>query len=459
MSNPGDGDATPITSIRQLADYIAVGCKPRAQFRIGTEHEKFGFRLDDLAPPPYAPADGQPGCIRDLLDGLRRFGATPILDGVNAIGLKQGGASVSLEPAGQLELSGAPLETLHETKAEFDSHFAQVRAVSEGLRLGFAPLGFHPTATRAAMPWMPKGRYAIMRRYMPIVGTLGLDMMTRTCTVQVNLDYESERDMVRKLRVSLLLQPLATALFANSPFTEGRPNGFQSYRAHVWTDTDNQRSGIPRVMFEDGFGFERYAAWLVDSVPMYFVYRDGGYIDLAGRSFRDFMAGRLEELPGQCPSLKDWGDHVTTVFPEVRLKQYLEMRGADVGPLDMGCALQALWVGVLYDDAALAAAWDLCKDWTSGDREQLRRDAARTGLKGKVAGRKIQDVAKDLVRISAEGLRARGVMNEAGQDERRFLGPLFAIADSGLTQADRLLEKYHGEWRGDINSAFKEQRY
>ena len=271
MSNPADADATPITSVRQMADYLAAGCKPPDQFRIGTEHEKFGFRVDGLSPPPYEPADGHPASIRAVLEGLVRLGGTPILDGRNIIGLQQNGASVSLEPAGQLELSGAPLKTLHETKQELEAHFEQVRAASEGLDMGFAPLGFHPLARRDAMPWMPKGRYAIMRRYMPLVGSLGLDMMTRTCTVQVNLDYASEQDMRRKLRVSLLLQPLATALFANSPFTEGRPNGFLSYRAQVWTDTDNRRAGIPEVMFEDGFGFERYATWLIEQVPMYFV--------------------------------------------------------------------------------------------------------------------------------------------------------------------------------------------
>ncbi|MBV9248629.1 MAG: glutamate--cysteine ligase, partial [Acetobacteraceae bacterium] len=298
MSNPGDADATPVTSVRQLADYIAAGCKPRDRWRIGTEHEKFGFRLDDFSSPPYEPTDGQPGCIRDLLVGMQHYNAQPILDRNNIIGLSQGAASVSLEPAGQLELSGAPILSLHETKAELEAHFEQVRTVSRDLRLGWAPLGFHPVNTRSAMPWMPKGRYAIMRRYMPKVGALGLDMMTRTCTVQVNLDYGSELDMVRKLRVSLLLQPLATALFANSPFTDGRPNGFLSYRARIWTDTDNDRAGIPALMFEDGFGFERYAEWLVDSVPMYFVYRNGAYIDLAGSSFRDFMRGRLHNLAG-----------------------------------------------------------------------------------------------------------------------------------------------------------------
>src|ERR1700712_1615625 len=331
MSNPGDADDTPITSVQQMAHYPAVGCKPRDQFRIGTEHEKFGFRHADLTPPPYLPADGQPGCIRDLLAGLARFGGAPILDSDNAIGLKQGAASVSLEPAGQLELSGAPVETLHETRQELETHFAHVRSACDGLDMGFAALGFHPFATRADMPWMPKGRYAIMRRYMQEVGTRGLDMMTRTCTVQVNLDYASEAEMVRKLRVSLILQPLATALFANSPFLEGRPNGLLSNRADAWLDTDNARAGIPAVMFESGFGFERYARWLVDEVPMYFVYRNDGYIDVAGSSFRDFMDGRLAALPGEIATIGDFADHMTTAFTDVRLKRFVEMRGSDAG--------------------------------------------------------------------------------------------------------------------------------
>ncbi len=357
MSNPGDADATPDhLAARNWPITSPPAASRRTQFRLGTEHEKFGFRLADLATPPYEPTDGQPGSIHGLLEGLLRFGGTPITDAGNIIGLKQGDAAISLEPAGQLELSGAPVETLHQTMAELEAHYDQVRSVSRDLQIGFAPLGFHPTATREQMPWMPKGRYAIMRRYMPKVGTLGLDMMTRTCTVQVNLDYASEQDMLRKLRVSLLLQPLATALFANSPFTEGRPNGFLSYRAHVWTDTDNQRSGIPRVMFEPGFGFERYVEWLVDHVPMYFVYRNGAYIDVAGASFRDFMNGRLHNVAGTVATVGDFADHVTTVFTDVRIKRFLEMRGADAGRADMMVAQSAFWVGLLYDEAALTAA-------------------------------------------------------------------------------------------------------
>jgi glutamate--cysteine ligase len=454
MSNPGDTDATAITSLKQLADHIAAGCKPREQFRIGTEHEKFGFRLSDLSPPPYAPADGQPGSIRDLLAGLARFGGTPILDGGNPIGLKQGDAAVSLEPAGQLELSGAPVETLHETMAELEAHYDQVRSVSRDLQLGFAPLGFHPMATTAQMPWMPKGRYAIMRRYMPKVGKLGLDMMTRTCTVQVNLDYASEQDMVRKLRVSLLMQPLATALFANSPFTEGRPNGFLSYRAHVWTDTDNQRSGIPAAMFEPGFGFERYARWLIDEVPMYFIYRNGNYIDVAGASFRDYMAGKLHNLAGVVATVGDFADHITTVFTDVRVKRFLEMRGADAGRADMMVAQSAFWVGLLYDEAALSAAEGLLRGAGWEDAVALRTAVPREGLAAPWRGGSLRDLARDAVAIARDGLRARARRDAAGRDESDYLDPLEAIADGEPTQAEQWLARYHGIWQGDVRRIF-----
>ena len=456
MSNPGDGDATPITSIRQLADHIAEGCKPPAAFRIGTEHEKFGFRLSDLKVPAYAPDEGDPASIRDLLAAMGQDGSVPILDGANTIGLKQGAAAVSLEPAGQLELSGAPLETLHETKAELEAHYDQVRAASRALRMGFAPLGFHPLATRAEMPWMPKGRYAIMRRYMPLVGAYGLDMMTRTCTVQVNLDYSSEQDMVRKLRVSLLLQPLATALFANSPISEGKPNGFQSYRAQMWTDTDNARSGIPRVMFEDGFGFERYAAWMVESVPMYFVYRNGQYIDVAGSSFRDFMAGRLEPVAGIQATVGDFADHLTTVFTDVRIKRFLEMRGADAGSVDMMVALSAFWVGLLYDDAALSAAESLLRGVTWEDAVTLRGAVPRQGLATPWRHGTLRDLARDVVDIAAGGLRARARRDHLDHDESVLLAPLRDIAAGAPTQAEHWLARYSGAWSGDARQMVTE---
>jgi glutamate--cysteine ligase len=456
MSNPSDADETPITSVQQMAEYLAAGCKPRAQFRIGTEHEKFGFRHADLTAPPYLPADGQPGSIRDLLANLTRFGAEPILDGGNTIGLKQGSASVSLEPAGQLELSGGPLETLHQTKQEMQTHFDQVRAACEGLDMGFAGLGFHPVATRAAMPWMPKGRYAIMQRYMPLVGSMGLDMMTRTCTVQANLDYASEDDMRRKLRVSLLLQPLATALFANSPFTEGKPNGFLSYRAHVWTDTDNQRAGIPSVMFEDGFGFERYAAWLIEHVPMYFVYRDGRYIDVAGQSFADYIAGRVPALAGITATMGDFADLVTIVFTDVRLKRFLEMRGADAGRPDMMLAQVALWVGLLYDDAALTAAEALLRGASCQDAVAARAAAPRLGLDAPWRGGTLRDIVPDVVAIARQGLRARTCLDASGADESAYLEPLQAIATGAPTQAEHWLSRYHGDWKGDVSRIFRE---
>jgi glutamate--cysteine ligase len=456
MSNPGDADHTPLTSIQQMADYLAAGCKPAAAFRIGTEHEKFGFRHADLKPPPYEPADGQPGNIRDLLHGLVGYGGAPILDGENVIGVKQGTASVSLEPAGQLELSGGPLLSLHETKQELETHFDDVRAACRRLDMGFAPLGFHPLATRESMPWMPKGRYAIMKRYMPLVGSLGLDMMTRTCTVQVNLDYASEQEMRRKLRVSLLLQPLATALFANSPFTEGKPNGFLSYRAQIWTDTDNHRSGIPKVMFEDGFGFERYAAWLIEQVPMYFVYRDGGYIDVAGQSFTDYMAGRIPALAGETATLGDFADHLTTAFTDVRLKRFLEMRGADAGRADMMLAQSALWVGLLYDDVALAAAEALLQGLGWEDAVAARAAVPRQGLSAPWRGGALRDIVRDVVAIAKDGLRARGLRDAAGDDEQVFLTPLQAIAAGGPTQAEHWLAQYHGAWKGDISRIFAE---
>ena len=456
MSNPGDADATQITSLRQLADHIAAGCKPPERFRIGTEHEKFGFRLTDLAAPPYQPADGQPGSIRDLLAGLTRFGGTPIADRGNTIGLKQGDAAVSLEPAGQLELSGAPLETLHETMAELETHFDQVRSVSRDLQIGWAPLGFHPIATREQMPLMPKGRYEIMRRYMPKVGRFGLDMMTRTCTVQVNLDYASEQDMVRKLRVSLLLQPLATALFANSPFTEGRPNGYLSYRAKVWTDTDNQRSGIPAVMFEPGFGFERYAQWLIDEVPMYFVYRNSDYIDVAGASFRDYMAGRLHNVAGAVATVGDFADHITTVFTDVRIKRFLEMRGADAGRADMMVAQSAFWVGLLYDEAALSAAEALLRGAGWEDAVTLRDAVPRAGLTASWRGGTLLDLARDAVAIAGDGLRARARRNAAGEDESGYLAPLEAIATGAPTQAEQWLARYDQAWQGDVRQIFAE---
>lgn len=436
-----------------LVRWMADGGKPKSEWRVGAEHEKFVFRLKDHAPVPY-----EPNGIKALLDGLTRFGWTPVMEGENVIALERGKANVSLEPGGQFELSGAPLETVHEICEETGQHLNEVKQVADELGLGFLGLGFTPIWTREQIPVMPKGRYKIMRQYMPKVGNLGLDMMFRTCTVQANLDFADEADMVAKFRTSLALQPIATALFANSPFIEGRPSGYVTARANVWTDTDPDRTGMLDFVFRDGFGFETYARYALD-VPMYFVKRGDRYIDVAGRSFRDFMDGKLPELPGERPTIKDWADHTTTIFPEVRLKKYLEMRGADSGPWSRLCALPALWMGVLYDSASLAAAWDLCKDWDIADHERLRADVTRLGLKAEIGGRTVQDVAKDVLAIARAGLKARNRLSGGMVDETGYLAELDQIAETGVTPAERLLELYETRWNRDAGRVFEDFAY
>ncbi len=447
-------DERPLT-LEDLTAWFAEGCKPAHTWRVGAEHEKFGFRLADHATVPYAGPAGIAALMQGLCD---RFGWKPVMEGPTVIGLERDGANISLEPGGQFELSGAPLADIHKIRAETVSHLDETKAVAGDLGLGFLSLGFHPTISRDQAEIMPKGRYDIMRRYMPKVGNLGLDMMLRTCTVQANLDFGSEADMIAKFRASLALQPIATALFANSPFTEGRPNGFLTSRANVWTDTDPDRTGLLDFVFQSGFGFETYARYALD-VPMYFVKRDGRYIDAAGQSFRDFMDGRLPALPGVYPNLKDWIDHTTTLFPEVRLKTFLEMRGADSGPLDMLVALPALWVGIFYDSAALTASLELVRDWTAEDRAKLRADVPKLGLNAVVAGRKARDVAVDMVAIAKRGLANRAVASDAVNDETGHLEVLEAIADSGVTPAERLLEKFQGDWNGNIAGAFADCAY
>jgi glutamate--cysteine ligase len=454
VSSPSAVDTTPITDRRQLVDYLASGGRPESQWLIGTEHEKFGFSLDDLRPLPY---EGERG-IRAMLQGLTRFGWTPIEEDGKLIALSREHATVTLEPAGQLELSGAAVQTLHQTCCEADRHLTEMRTVAGELGVGFLGMGFQPKWARADMPWMPKGRYGIMRRYMPTRGSLGLDMMTRTCTVQVNLDFADEADMVRKFRTSLALQPVATALFADSPFTEGRPNGFLSFRSQVWSDTDPDRTGMLDFVFEDGFGFERYVEYMLD-VPMYFAYRDGRYLDLAGRSFRRFLDGRLDELPGEVPTLRDWSDHLTTAFPEVRLKRFLEMRGADGGPWNRLCALPAFWTGLLYDRTALDAAWDLVKDFSMAERHALRDGVPRHALKLPFRGGTVRELARRALEIAAHGLQRRARMDANGVDERVHLEPLIEIVDANQTPAERKLELFHGPWNGSVDPVFREFAY
>ncbi|HKC02433.1 MAG TPA: glutamate--cysteine ligase [Sphingomicrobium sp.] len=447
-----DNTSRPIESRDDLISVFSGGEKPRDAWRIGTEHEKFVYRCADHRAPSW----DEPGGIRDLLLGLTDYGWEPVFENGNVIALKGTDGNVSLEPAGQFELSGAPLENLHQTCAEAARHLDQCKAVGERHGLGFLGLGMWPDKTRAELPVMPKGRYAIMLRYMPTVGGLGLDMMLRTCTIQVNLDYQSEADMVKKFRVGLALQPVATALFANSPLTEGKPNSFKSFRSHIWEDTDPDRTGMLPFVFEDGFGYERYCDYMLD-VPMYFVFRDGRYIDVAGRSFRDFLDGRLAELPGEKPTLSDWTDHLSTAFPEVRLKSFLEMRGADGGRWSRICALPAFWVGLLYDEQALDAAWDRVKHWSIGEREQLRHQVPKLALETPVpGGGMMQQLASEVLDIAAGGLTRRARLNSAGDNEGGFLDPLRDVVATGMTPADRLLDKYRNEWNGDVSRIYEE---
>ena len=445
----------PIESRDDLLAPFIKGEKPQQDWRIGTEHEKFVYRCDDHRAPSY----DEPGGIRDLLMGLTEFGWSPVEEGGKVIALSGPDGTVSLEPAGQLELSGAPLEHLHQTCAEAGRHLNQAKAIGDRLGHGFLGLGMWPDKTRDELPRMPKGRYDIMLRHMPRVGSLGLDMMLRTCTIQVNLDYASEADMAQKFRVGLALQPLATALFANSPFTEGKPNDFLSYRSHIWSDTDPARTGMLPFVFEDGFGYERYLDYALD-VPMYFVFRDGRYLDAAGLSFRDFLKGELSVLPGEKPLLSDWVDHLSTAFPEVRLKSFLEMRGADGGRWNRICALPALWVGLLYDQGALDAAWDEVKHWSLEARQKLRDDVPKLGLKATTpSGESLRDLGQRVLAIAEGGLAARARLNAAGDNESGFLDPLREIVARGTTPAEVLLERYHGDWAGDLDRIYEEQSF
>jgi glutamate--cysteine ligase len=450
-------DMTPIETRDELVAWFAAGEKPPEQFRVGTEHEKFAFTLSGHAPVPYEGTHG----IRALLEGMQLLlGWEPIMEGPNIIGLYDvtGGGAITLEPGGQFELSGAPVATVHRTCSELMAHLAQVREIAAPLGIGFLGLGMTPVWKRSDVPVMPKGRYRIMTNYMPKVGQLGLDMMYRTCTVQANLDFSSEADMVKKLRVSLALQPVATALFANSPFTEGKPNGFLSFRSEIWRDTDADRSGMLPWAFEPGMGYERWTEYALD-VPMYFVKRGHRYIDVAGRSFRDFMAGKLDELPGERASVADWANHLSTIFPEVRLKRYLEVRGADAVSWRRLPSLTAFWVGLLYDNDCLDAAWDIVKDWTAEERQKLRDDVPRLGFRAIIRNRDLLSVTREALALSRAGLARRQRQDAYGADETRYLKPLDEFAERGETPAEELLRKFYGPWGGVVDPVFTEYAY
>src|ERR1043166_4861289 len=446
---------TPINSRDELVAWFEAGCKPKAEFRVGTEHEKLVFTVDGHRPVPY----GGPRGIRALLDGMQHLlGWEPIMEGDNIIGLADvtGGGAISLEPGGQFEFSGAPLETIHQTCNELMAHLAQVREIAKPLGIGFLGLGMTPIWSRADIPQMPKGRYKIMTAYMPKVGRYGLDMMYRTCTVQSNHDFASESDMVRKLRVALALQPVGTALFANSPFTEGKPNGLVSFRSEIWRDTDNQRAGMLPFVFEDGMGFERYVDYALD-VPMYFIKRGDQYVDVSGKSFRDHLVGKL--VAGERATISDWANHVSTIFPEVRLKRYIEMRGSDGGPWRRLPSLPAFWVGLIYDDANLDASWEIVKDWTAAERQKLRDDVPRLGFKATIRGRTLLEISKQTLALAEQGLVRRKKLDKNGNDEAGYLRPLQEIVARGITPAEELLEKYRGPWQGSVEPIFDEYAY
>jgi glutamate--cysteine ligase len=456
MSIPQTGGG-PIEHHDQLAQYLADGCKPKADWRIGTEHEKFGYCKDTHKPLPFSGKRS----IEAVLGGLRdRYGWAPVTEGGFLIGLEKDGANVSLEPGGALELSGAPVETIHQTCDEVNVHLAEVKSIADEIGVGFIGLGAAPSWSHDEMPLMPKGRYKLMDAYMDKVGTSGKMMMRRTCTVQVNLDFSSEPDMIQKMRVAVALQPVATALFANSPFFDGKPNGHKSWRARIWRHLDDARTGMLPFVFDEDFGFERYVEYMLD-VPMYFVYRDGKYVDALGQSFRDFLKGQLPALPGETPTLSDWADHLTTAFPEARLKQFIEMRGADGGPWRRLCALPAFWVGLTYDQEALDAAYDLCKNWDTETREQWRVAASVNGLQAKVGGQSMHDIARECINIAELGLKNRAMPGAGGMvpDETHFLNALKDSVETGKTPADELLEQYHGAWGGDLSKIYGEFSY
>lgn len=451
-------DETPISSISELTDYLASGSKPVEQFRIGTEHEKFVFMKDGNLPVPYFGDASISALLRGMHD---RLGWDPIMDGDNIIGLGEpsGMGAISIEPGGQFELSGAPLENIHQTFAESVDHLSVLRDIAEPSGIRFLGIGGSPKWTFAETPQMPKSRYAIMTQYMPEVGSKGLDMMYRTSTIQVNLDFSSEADMRSKMRVSMKLQSVATALFASSPFTEGKPNGLLSWRGDIWRDTDNRRAGVLPFTFDPAFGFAHYVEWALD-VPMYFVVRDGHYHNCTDITFRQFMAGALKGRVSEWePTLGDWTNHLSTLFPDVRLKRFLEMRGADGGPLPRIAALPAFWVGLLYDDAALAAADELTAAWSVAEVEAMRDTVPAAGLGAKIGAHALHDIAREIVDISRSGLKARKRLNGDGQDESMFLAPLDEVVETRRTLAEVMLDKFNTGWNRSVEPVFEEYSY
>ncbi|MBF0447559.1 MAG: glutamate--cysteine ligase [Magnetococcales bacterium] len=456
MPNTSDMKNHPITSKNELVTWFESGCKPRKQWRVGTEHEKFGFCTKDLSPIPY---EGEYGIGMVMRKMAEAFGWQPVTENGVLIALKKGLAGITLEPGGQLELSGAPLENIHQTQNEINEHLSQLASICRKMEITFLGIGVQPKWGYEKIPWMPKGRYRVMRQYLPKQGRHSLDMMTRTATVQANLDYESEGDMARKFRLLMALQPMATALFANSPFIDGQPNGFQSYRAEIWRYTDPDRCGWLPFVFEQDFCFERYVDYALE-VPMLFRYQDGQYSDGQGIAFKHFLAGKLPDQPGRLPTLADWETHLSTLFPDVRLKQYLETRGADAGNSQSLCALPALWKGLLYNSDSTAGAWDLVSQWRLEDWAKIFAEVPRLGLRTPIpGGRTLQDLALNVLKWSQAGLAAQACSNADGCDETVYLKSLFQIAQSGISPADRLLDAYHNRWNKTVDPVFQEEEF
>ncbi|MEO5346203.1 MAG: glutamate--cysteine ligase [Magnetococcus sp. YQC-9] len=440
----------------ELIAWMERGCKPIREWRIGTEHEKFGFDKRDLRPIPYS---GPNGVETLLLEMARRFGWSVESEDGKPTALKKDRAAITLEPGGQVELSGAPMRDIHAAWQEIDDHLHQLGLVCRELGVAFLGIGAQPKWPFAAIPWMPKGRYRVMRAYLPTRGHLSLDMMARTATVQANLDFGSEADMVRKFRLALALQPLVTALFANSPFIDGKPTGYLSYRAQIWRHTDSDRCGWLPFVFEEGFGFERYIEYALDT-PMLFLYRDKSYHPADGIPFRAFLEGKHPALPGVYATLSDWEVHLTTLFPDVRLKHYLETRGADAGNSATLCALPAFWKGILYHEDSLSACWELVKDWSFAERSAIHAEVSRLALRTPIPGnRTLRDLALEVLPHAKAGLAAHNRLNAKGCDETMFLKPLFATAASGMTPAERMLEAYWQRWGEQVDPVFVEQEF
>ena len=440
-----------IEDYQQLVSYLEEGCKPIYEWRIGTEHEKFGYIKKNKKPLKYFGENG----ILSIFQGLVNLGWKPVYEENNIIALSFGKQSITLEPGGQLELSGAPLDSIHETCIEVNSHLSQLKSVSEKMGIGFIGLGFHPKLRVDEAPLMPKSRYKIMKDYMPLKGKHGLDMMFRTCTVQTNLDFSSEVDMVKKMRVALALQPLSTALFANSPFCEDKLSGYKSFRSFVWMHTDSDRCGMLPFVFDDGMSFQRYVDYALD-VPMYFIVRDKKYIYAEGQTFRDFLNGSLKCLPNEKPLIIDWENHLSTLFPEVRLKRFIEMRGADTGNWSSLCANPAFWVGLMYDKDSLDETSDLIADFSISEVMEMREKVPIYGLDTRIRNNySINDLAGRVLAIAKKGLKNRKVYDPSGNDESIFLDILFQRQKKCETPADILIKLFENEWNGEADKVFE----